>query len=48
MKTSVYETRVQSGAELRHRIFAAAEHILTTSVPVDACRKLHSNWRRTL
>jgi len=27
MKTLVYETKVYSRAELRHRIFAAAEHI---------------------
>ena len=27
MKTLVYETKVHSRAELRHRIFAAAEHI---------------------
>jgi len=27
MKTLVYETKVNSKAELRHRIFAAAEHI---------------------
>ena len=27
MKTLVYETKVHSRAELRHHIFAAAEHI---------------------
>ena len=27
MKTLVYETKVDSWAALRHRIFAAAEHI---------------------
>jgi len=27
MKTLVYETKVDSQAALRHRIFAAAEHI---------------------
>jgi len=27
MKTLVYETKVNSKAELRHRIFAAPEHI---------------------
>jgi len=27
MKTLVYETKVDSRAALRHRIFAAAEHI---------------------
>jgi len=27
MKTLVYETKVHSRAALRHRIFAAAEHI---------------------
>ena len=55
MKTLVYETKVDTRAALRDRIFVAAEHTQQSSqhcfcysVPVDACRKLHSNWRRTL
>jgi len=55
MKTSVYETKVNSRAALRRHIFAVAEHIINRpddtvcySVSIDVCRKLHSNWRRTL
>jgi len=55
MKTLVYETKVHSKTALRHRIFAAAEHmrshpdnVASATVSIDACRKLHSNWRRTL
>ena len=55
MKTLVYETKVDSREALRHRIFAAAEHIRNhpdniacATQSVDACWKLHSNWRRTL
>ena len=56
MNTLVYETKVDSLAALRHRIFAAAEHIrnhpdnIASAIRslIDACRKLHSNWRRTV
>ena len=55
MKT-VYETKVESTAALRDHIFCSSrthtqpsrQHCFCYSVPVDACRKLHSNWRRTL
>ena len=56
MKTLVYETKVDSRAALRDRIFAAAEHTRNhpnnigsaTQVPLCACRKLHCSWWRTL
>ena len=55
MKTFVYETKVDSRAALRDRIFAAAEHTHPSkqhrfrySIPLDACRKLHCSWWRTL
>ena len=55
-KTLVYETKVDSRAALRRRIFAAAEqikkpssqHCLCYWVPEDTRGKLHSNWRRPL
>ena len=51
-----YETKVDSRAALRRRIFAAAEqikkptsqHCLCYRVPEDTRRKLHSSWRRPL
>ena len=57
MKTLVYETKVDSRAALRRRIFAAAEqikkkpssqHCLCYWVPEDTRGKLHSSWRRPL
>ena len=57
MKTLVYESKADSRAALRDRIFAAAEHIrnhpnnivsATQSISLDACRKLHCSWWRTL
>ena len=55
MKTLVYKTKVESRAALRNRIFTEAEHmrnhpdnVASATQSVDACRKMHSNWRRTL
>ena len=56
MKTLVYETKVESRAALRDRIFAAAELMCNHSDNIASAtrsllmraEKLHSNWRRTL
>jgi len=44
MKTLVYETKVDSRAALRHRIFAAAEHISTH--PDNIASATHSLLKR--
>jgi len=55
MKTSVYETKVDSRAALRDRIYSgrtytqpSKQHWFRYSIPLDACRKLHYSWWRTL
>ena len=56
MKTLVYETKVDSRAALRDRIFAAVEHnrnhpnniASAAHSLLIACRKLHCSWLRTL
>ena len=53
MKTSVYETKVDSRAALRDRIYSgrtytqpSKQHWFRYSIPLDACRKLHCSWRK--
>ena len=53
MKTLVYETKVDSRAGLRDRIFGAAEHIRNdpdniASATQSLLMRATGNWRRTL